>query len=162
MDYFSLKQLSERIASRKEDVDSVARRIRHWTNEKLIDTIDEIHSGKGKHRRYHQEGLLIAAVLWELSRYNVPVGVLQKILPALDSLVYEDYAKVTSGEMSGNLITETLSGTTPLWLAVIYDEIKNDFNCRYIRVKSGIQELMEDDSVIILNIQKITHRVNNP
>jgi DNA-binding transcriptional MerR regulator len=162
MEFFTLKQVSERIASRKEDVDLVARRVRHWTNEKLIDTVDKPHSGKGRHRRYHQEGLMIAAILWELSRYDVPIGVLEKILPALDELADEYIQKAAVGKMNATIIRDTLSGTTPLWLAVIYDEAKRDFICRYIRVRSGIQRLIEDDSVIILNIRKITHRVNNP
>ena len=162
MDYFSLKQLSERIASRKEDVALVARRVRHWTNEKLIYTLDEPHSGKGRHRRYDQEGQMIAAILWELSRYNVPIGVLEKIHSGLKELEDEYIDEVAEGKMSAKIALKALSGASPLWLAIIYDENSGNFRCSYIRVKSGIQQLMEDYSVIILNIQKITHRVSNP
>ena len=162
MDYFTLKQVSERIASRKEDVGLAMRRVRHWTNEKLIYTLDEPHSGKGRHRRYNQEGLMAAAILWELSQYNVPIGILEKIRPALNDLVDEYNDEVAEGITSAKIALKTLSSTSPLWLAIIYDESSGNFKCSNIRVKSGIQQIMGDDSAIILNIQKITHRVNNP
>jgi DNA-binding transcriptional MerR regulator len=162
MEYFTLKQVSERIASRKEDVDLAMRRVRYWTNEKLIYTLDEPHSGKGRHRRYDQEGLMVAAILWELSRYNVPIGILEKIHPALNDLVDQYNDEVAEEIMSAKIALKTLSGKSPLWLAVMHDENSGNFRCSYIRVKSGIQQIMEDDSAIILNVQKITNRVNNP
>ncbi len=104
--FMSLRELSQRLASRPDEVGLVARRIRHWTNEKLIETVGDRHSGKGRHRQYSLAGIVTAALLWELSKYNLPVGVLEKILPAIewiDDHYFEEMELALADSMDGRV-----------------------------------------------------------
>lgn len=146
----SLKEVCNRIATHYDDVALISRRIRHWTNEKLIPTTGDVHSGKGKHRLYDLDGLLTSAILWELSRFNVPVGVLDKILPALKKYKYF-MNKVDP------IVDEKVLAEVPIWLAITFDKKNEKFNCE--EFGENIKKLEEDSSAIILNTQKIADTV---
>lgn len=59
-----------------ETVEKLARQIRHWTSLDLLQPLGKKHTGTGVSRRYDHYELLKAAILSELSRYRVPVTVL--------------------------------------------------------------------------------------
>ena len=153
----TLKEVTGRIASKHDDVGLLARRIRHWTNEKLIETVDETHSGKGRHRRYRKREVLIAAILWELSKFNVPVGVLENIVTTLSGM--EDFVR---DNMEPELVPELWSGNIELWFAVTFDEENQKFECEFFNKDSFYKQQMENAIVIILNIAAIAERIDKP
>jgi hypothetical protein len=170
--FMSLRELSQRLASRPDEVDLVARRIRHWTNEKLIETVGDRHSGKGRHRQYSLAGIVTAALLWELSKYNLPVGVLEKILPAIewiDDHYFEEMelALADSGDeadvMSGlKNWTNAMEGKVPWWITVSYDQASGDYICKSLKTEIEVQQRLEEPSVIILNMKNIAAHATKP
>lgn len=150
----TLNEVSERIASGQDDAVLVGRRIRHWTNEKLIPTEGDTHSGKGRHRHYGWEGIFVAAILWELSHYNVPVGVLQRILPMVRK--HQGFFDA-DGQSFTDTNGEGSSLRVPIWLAISFDKVSSEFKCE------PIEDAYEDiSSAIILNLEKILRRITKP
>jgi DNA-binding transcriptional MerR regulator len=66
------------------DTAQAIRRVRHWTNAGLLHPEDAVHSGTGRHRRYSYDQLYRAAILLELSRFSIPVGVLEEAIEWAD------------------------------------------------------------------------------
>lgn len=77
----TVSQIAKRIASDLDsaDVARVTRQLRHWTMAGIIPTAGPVHAGPGRHRRYSGDALYIAAILVELARFQLPVGVLQSL-----------------------------------------------------------------------------------
>jgi len=154
MEKMTLKELSERIATGRDDAALVSRRIRHWTNEQLIPTEGDIFSGRGRHRYYNMSGLLIAAVLWELSRYDVPVGVLDKVKPKLD-----DIMTFVLDNLGSKITSDTFDKKHWMWLAISFDDESGKFDCTYFNREEVLTQKTEAASVIIINMEKIAQRV---
>ena len=77
----TLSDLSQRLATKFEiPAQDAGNKVAHWTKLGLISTTGNPHGGSGKHREYNEEQLHLAAVLLELSRYNLQVGDLRKAL----------------------------------------------------------------------------------
>jgi hypothetical protein len=142
----------------------VSRRIRHWTNERLIPTEGDTHSGKGRHRHYGLKGLLVAATLWELSRYNLPVGVLEEIVPLITETAEEWEFEVQNGN-----IMEIMNYLADKWCVISHDTKTGDFQCVFVEEEGHpVKQLtfptqqMESASAIILNMEKIGECVTKP
>lgn len=88
-----------------ESVEKLSRQIRHWTSLDLLSPIGKKHTGTGVSRRYDLHEVHKAAILTELSRYRVPITVLD------DGLVtfIEEYA--TSRDWA-----EAIKGDRPVYL----------------------------------------------
>lgn len=153
----TLSEMSERIASGQDDVVLVGRRIRHWTNVKLIPTVGDAHSGRGRHRHYGPEGLLIAAILWELSRYNVPVGVLEQVSPT-----QKEYLDFVRDYIEPELVSDALDGLLKVWFVISLDDQTGKFDSYFSNDLDTLKQKLEADSVIILNVAKIARRVSKP
>jgi DNA-binding transcriptional MerR regulator len=86
-DGLSVTELAERIARRHfpgDDIDSLSRQIRHWTEQGALRPIGG-SEGRGHHRRYPQQAVYVAAILSELARFGVPVAGLK----AASDLLYK-------------------------------------------------------------------------
>ena len=82
----TVKDIAERIAfdRSEEGVLRTMRQIRHWTQNDLLRTASEKHTGKGVPRLYEKEPTIeIAAILLELSRYGATVDVLKHVAEEL-------------------------------------------------------------------------------
>ena len=66
-----------------EATTDVARMIRHYTNEGLLETIGAVNTGTGRKRLYKEDAILRGAVLLRLNRLGVPVGVMKELFSAL-------------------------------------------------------------------------------
>lgn len=82
----TVKDIARKIAFDRSD-DAIARtmrQVRHWTQNDLLRTTSEKHTGKGVPRLYEPEPTVeIAAVLLELTRYGVTVDILKPVAEEL-------------------------------------------------------------------------------
>lgn len=77
--------LAQRIAGDHDDARLILRQVRHWTNAGLLTPDGERHGGTGRHRRYTTIECYRAAVLAELSRWGVQVGLLAGFVETLEA-----------------------------------------------------------------------------
>jgi hypothetical protein len=157
MNDLTLSKISERIASGKDNIELAKNRIWHWTNHNLIPTEGDSSSGRGRHRQYSTRGLLIAAILWELSRFDLPVGVLKQIKPTLDNLM--DFVLEN---IEPEITSEILKGRYLMWFVITCDDETDKYDCIYTDKEKVLKQKMEDAIAIILNIEKIAKRVTRP
>jgi hypothetical protein len=78
---FTVGQMAARIArsGSAEEVAAITRQLRNWTTLRLLEPVDELHGGTGRHRRYDARELFKAAILEVLARnFRVDVTGLQK------------------------------------------------------------------------------------
>lgn len=146
----TLNDVSTAIASGNDDVALVARRIRHWTNEKLVPAETDVHTGKGRHRTYNISGLIIAAILWELSRYSIPVGILDKILsPIVEFLVVSGI----ENDPFGNLTSS--APLSNMWYVVHYEPGSDRFMSTMITDGILPTDMMSLPSLIVINLERL-------
>ena len=62
---------------------SVARMIRHYTNEGLLETVGAVNTGTGRKRLYVEDAVLMAGVLLRFNRLGIPVGIMKELLRVL-------------------------------------------------------------------------------
>lgn len=82
----TIKDIARSIAYDRSDegLAKVMRQIRHWTQNDLLFTVSEKHTGKGVPRLYSEDYTVeIAAILLELSRYGIPIEVLKPVAEEL-------------------------------------------------------------------------------
>jgi hypothetical protein len=83
-----------------ETVEKLARQVRHWTNLDLLQPLGKKHTGTGISRRYDHHQVLKALILSELSRYRVPVTVLDEAFATMMDhfATTPDWSEATTGE----------------------------------------------------------------
>ena len=82
----TIKDIARSIAYDRSDegLAKVMRQIRHWTQNDLLFTVSEKHTGKGVPRLYRGDRTIeIASVLLELSRYGIPLEILKPVAEEL-------------------------------------------------------------------------------
>jgi DNA-binding transcriptional MerR regulator len=72
--------ITDAILRAGEDRDALIARIRHWTREGLLQTVDDRRSGTGHHRQYPLSAVLVAAVLNVLVDMGFQAGPLRGLL----------------------------------------------------------------------------------
>ena len=156
-DGITLNEVCNRLGVRNEKPEFVVRRIRHWTNERLIPTKGDMHSGKGRHRLYTLTGLVAAGTLWELSRYNLPVNVLDKVMPAIVEMAEE-----WEWELENKSILVTDNKFSNQWMIISFDEENNKFDSPVVELEGyPIKEVKLNNnnivggSAIIINMEKV-------
>jgi len=84
---YTLSQLSRRLCKtqRDDDLRLIERMVKHWTSHDILRTVGEKHTGTGRSRLYTQEEIIVAAYLYELSRYGVTIGDLKVFRKYYDS-----------------------------------------------------------------------------
>lgn len=88
-----------------ETVEKLARQVRHWTNLDLLHPLGKKHTGTGVSRRYDHHQVLKALILSELSRYRVPVTVLD-----------DAFANLMDEFASSSDWSEAIKGERPVYL----------------------------------------------
>src|SRR6266581_723674 len=81
----SVKDFAARL-SRSTDPAEVARvasQVKHWTLTGLLTVNGDKHSGTGNYRQYDEDELYRAALIAELTRYGLTVGIIQDMLSFL-------------------------------------------------------------------------------
>jgi hypothetical protein len=80
----TVAKLAERAlsASPGSDAAVVIRQIRHWTLSGVVRPTTDVHTGVGKHRQYAESEAYFAALALELTRWRIPVGVLDGVVQA--------------------------------------------------------------------------------
>ena len=78
---YSVSQLAQRVAptADKAEVARITRQFRHWTLTGVLRPLSATHTGAGRHRRYSGDAVHVAALIIELSRLGLPVGVLHLV-----------------------------------------------------------------------------------
>lgn len=78
---YTLKQVAPILARALpgNDVEKLARQVRHWTLNGLVNTVGSMHTGTGVSRRYNAEEIRIAAIIGEFSRYGMTITELGEI-----------------------------------------------------------------------------------
>jgi len=61
-----------------------ARRFQNWVTAGLLRPVGDAHRGRGVHRIYDRHEIGKAAVLMELHRYQLPIGVLERVAGLFD------------------------------------------------------------------------------
>ncbi len=82
----TIKDVAKKISFDRSEsgIAKTMRQIRHWTQNDLLRTTSEKHTGKGVPRFYEPEPTVeIAAILLELSRYGVTVDILKPVAEEL-------------------------------------------------------------------------------
>jgi hypothetical protein len=69
-------------ASPEGDEDVLIRRIRGWTLSGVLRPTGDVHTGVGKHRRYHENEAYFVALAEALTHWHIPVGILDGIVQA--------------------------------------------------------------------------------
>ena len=127
MQSYSVSQLAQRVAptAGKAEVAQITRQLRHWTLTGVLKPLGATHTGAGRHRRYSGDAVHVAALLIELSRLGLPVGVLHLIALGLMGTLRP--VRTRSGKPS---ISEQ---QTELWRHAITGErtIHLTFNVRF-------------------------------
>lgn len=67
----------------EDEVVFVTRRIRHWTLAGALQTVGEVHSGVGRHRRYSTDAVYFAAILDALADGGLPLEALKLVAEQL-------------------------------------------------------------------------------
>ena len=85
---FTLKEMASLLveAGAPDGVSKIMRRIRHWTNEDVLKTIGQKHTGTGISRRYSHHELEKTAVLIEAARYGLSINLLWNFSEWMDNL----------------------------------------------------------------------------
>lgn len=82
---YTLKEMAKILSSSFEggDAEKCARKIRHWTLMDLLTPHGSKHTGTGVSRKYSLEEIRKAAILIELSRWKVPMTLLDDIFDTM-------------------------------------------------------------------------------
>lgn len=94
----------------KEEHNRLARQLRHWTMLDLLSPEGKKHTGTGVSRKYGAREIRKAAILQELSRYHVPVTVLDR------------FSDVLSDEARGKEWAAAIKGSAPVFLNFAFAE----------------------------------------
>lgn len=90
---FTVSALAERLdgvtlgGEFPEERERLLRRLRYWTLTGVLRPAEGLHTGVGRHRRYDQKSILVAAVLYELAQMGLSLGTMKH---AADCL-YEEF-----------------------------------------------------------------------
>jgi DNA-binding transcriptional MerR regulator len=78
----TVKDIAEKIAYVKTHggVSKVIRQLRHWTAKDLLKPIGGKSTGTGNSRLYNEYAFVIAAILFETSRYGLPLDLLKHLV----------------------------------------------------------------------------------
>jgi DNA-binding transcriptional MerR regulator len=86
---YSVTEVADRIARKHfpgDDVDTVIRQLRHWTEQGALMSLGEPNSGRGRHRQYSEQALYVAIVLLELTRFGIPIAGLKAASKSLHDI----------------------------------------------------------------------------
>ncbi len=97
LSYFS-QRLATKLGIRPKDA---ANKVAHWSKLGLIATTGDPHGGSGRHREYDEHALRLAAVLLELSVYNLQVGDLCKVLKIFGPEFWRSYLEKAAKKKGG-------------------------------------------------------------
>jgi MerR HTH family regulatory protein len=94
----SLSEIAERLrrAFSLPDATGVTQSLRYWVNNGLVRPSGPIHTGRGRDRVFEHQEILRAALVYEMTRWNVTVGTMKTLLQQIDYEVAKD--------IEGNLI----------------------------------------------------------
>ena len=95
------RELSRRLRLNNEA--TLARTLRHYTNQGLLKTAGVLHTGTGRSRIYDRDALLRATVLMVLNRLQIPIGALKELLSALDRHLTNTHSGRSLTEVTGGL-----------------------------------------------------------
>ena len=147
-------------------IERLARQIRHWTAEDLIETIGEKHGGTGVHRRYDAKGVRRAAIIEELVRYGITIAALDTFGEYLEinegkedwesaivgeKIVFLSYAKSTEEGGLSIMQVGTRNFYDPLSLL---EAVKNE------DYGAGVLDVQEFASILVINLTKIFSRLD--
>ncbi len=90
---YTLKEVATILSATKtrEEIERIARQIRHWTLSGVLEPEGEKHTGTGRSRRYSADEIRFAAWLMELARYGVTVSIMLCVRYAFDDEAKEGY-----------------------------------------------------------------------
>src|SRR4051794_38921054 len=89
----SVSEIAKRLcqASGRRDEAGMLRSIRYWVNEGMLHPIGPVHPGKGRERQFDKDDILRAALIYEMTKWNLTVGTMKVLLQSLD-LAAEQHA----------------------------------------------------------------------
>lgn len=110
---YTLKEIANllSLSGETEEVDRLARQIRHWTSLDLLVPIGKKHTGTGVSRRYDVSELRKAAILAELAHYRVPVTVLDDCFGTM----IEEYTARQEWQ-------DAITGRRPVFLVLAFND----------------------------------------
>lgn len=157
----TVSQITDRIAPDRdlEEKKRLHRQIRHWTVAGLLQTVGALYSGPGRHRSYGREEPYIAAILVELSRYQLPIGVLQLIANGVRGVPNDPSGHKMWGEAKARLRTIYAAINLKETRGSGLEDSSNDDNgstdviLYSPEVERGMPET--DNSVIVLNLTEL-------
>jgi hypothetical protein len=81
-DGYSISEISASIcrAAGIKDPAFLLRMIRYWANEAILVPIGPLHTGRGRDRLFQREEILRAAILFEMSKWNLTVGAMRILM----------------------------------------------------------------------------------
>ena len=81
----------------------IIRMIRHYTGEALLMPIGAVNTGTGKKRLYPSDAPLRAAVLLQLNRFGIPIGILKRVFRLFDRYLQKEFNTIDLVEASKKL-----------------------------------------------------------
>ena len=170
---YTLNEVAVRLSLSKKDqaVALLTRKVKHWTNYDLLNTIGEKHTGTGRNRQYKRDEVFCAAYLNELSKFGLTIGGLKAFREEYDKWmkspqkrkllqggVTEDEDNIHLGEIGGYILYQGWSGD---------DETNGKFlfvDDRFLQQKL-LGQFPSDmkpqyfASILLLNCQEIVERL---
>jgi DNA-binding transcriptional MerR regulator len=79
----TVSEIASRLAPIAPDVAGTIQRIRHWTRERMMLPVSDLHSGPGKHRRYAADAVYDAAILVVTTDIGMNVSAMRVLVDAI-------------------------------------------------------------------------------
>jgi len=89
----------------RPDEAAIARSVRYWAGEGLLPPIGGLHTGRGRDRLFKREEILRAAILYQMTKFNVTVGTMKLMMKEID----REIAAVAPNSNLLNLLDNTIT-----------------------------------------------------
>jgi hypothetical protein len=84
---YSISEISASIcrAAGIKDPAFLLRMIRYWANEAILVPIGALHTGRGRDRLFQRQEILRAAILFEMSKWNLTAGTMKVLMNQINN-----------------------------------------------------------------------------
>lgn len=83
---YSISEIAAAIcrAAGIDDATPLLRMIRYWANEGILQPLGPMHTGRGRDRLFLRQEILRAAILFEMSKWNLTAGTMKILMTEID------------------------------------------------------------------------------
>ncbi|MBF0382335.1 MAG: hypothetical protein HQL69_15025 [Magnetococcales bacterium] len=165
---FTVKDIAEQITYVKTHagVSKVIRQLRHWTAKDLLQPIGGKNTGTGNSRLYNEFSVVVAAILFEVTRYGLPIDLLRQLVNwvegdqdgefAWDLALMPEEAKAFL-QIAWEVDSKTGESLDPKFY--LFDDTDLQWGGKVDREEFNIDHLKSHTSSIVINLSKLFDRI---